>query len=1225
MSEEIDKLFQQALQLNDIECEQFLASLPEEQRAELKMLLAADAAVQDGDFLEPQSTVIQKVEIDDIPKQIGPYKILEHIAEGGMGTVFMAEQKKPIRRRVAIKIIKSDSPSKEIIARFEAERQALAMMDHQNIAKVLDAGITENKLPYFAMEYIKGIPLTEYCDSNRLTPNERLELFIQMCRAIQHAHQKGVIHRDIKPSNVLVALYDGKPIIKVIDFGLAKALQDQLMLTDKTLFTSHNRAVGTWQYMSPEQAEMNNLDVDTRTDIYALGVVLFELLTGSTPLTSKQLSKVEGLARIKLVKEEETPRPSVRLSDSGDALKTISAQRKTDVRELSKLIQGELDWIALKALDKDRSRRYESAAAFADDVQRFLHDETVEARPPSLGYRLGKTFRNHRGPILAGASFVTLLIVCLVAMSRLLWEFSVAKENETTAKNDAIETSIENQRLAKELKEEARQSRQERDVARAAEASANFQLASARWDANRAGEARDLLHQIPQRYRDNFEWQYCNRHFLGSDITCYGHADEIHCTSFSPDGRHVVSGSTDYTIKLWDAATGQELETLTGHDDAVSSVCFSPDGTRIVSGSEDATVRLWDAVTGDELKSLKGHGYPVNSVSFSPDGTHIVSCGHDYSVKLWDAVTGEQIDTHRQHKSWVYSVCFSPDGTWVASGSYGNSIILWNLVTGEKTKLRGHTSSVHSVKFSPDSTRLASASGDSTIKLWNVNAGTQLHTLKGHAESVNGLSFSPDGARIVSGSKDQTIKLWDAATGLRAITLNGHTERVLSVSFSPDGTSIASGGWDKTVRLWNAATGEENGILEGHSEPVREVCFSPDGTRIASASFDKTIRIWNSVTHIEVVRLEGHTDGVNSVSFSPDGTKIVSASDDETIRIWNPNTGEIVRILDGHASFVRSVMFSRDGTRIASGSGDKTVRLWDSTTGQLLRTLPPGHTRRVFCVDFNPDGSLIASGSWDKTIMVWDTTTGLPTMTLKGHTSRVNCVRFSRDGTRIASGSVDNTVKLWDATTGVELCTFKGHTENVRSVSFNQDGKCIASGSWDKTIKLWDATEEQEFITLKGHTKNVDSVSFSPDGTFLYSQSQTDKIVWRTKDGLCIPNAKWSPPEDPIRLTPDGLLAVPYGEEILLVDTNFKTTPSELAYRAAKARHKSWWHEERLAAVLQEKDWYAATFHAAWLLTLQPDSLDAYNALQMAHDQLEPAVSKLTPPVVANALKLPKP
>jgi serine/threonine protein kinase/tetratricopeptide (TPR) repeat protein len=422
-------------------------------RAAVERLLRARAEL--GSFQEearpqPDATVELPTPAEGPGAAVGPYKLVEAIGEGGMGTVYLARQHEPVKRLVALKVIKPGMDSRQVLARFEAERQALALMDHPNIARVLDAGATESGRPYFVMELVKGVPITRYCDDHRLPPNARLELFGQVCAAVQHAHQKGVIHRDLKPSNVLVAPYDGRPVVKVIDFGIAKAAGQPL--TDRTLVTGLGAVVGTPEYMSPEQAELNNADVDTRSDVYSLGVLLYELLTGTTPLTRARLKEAALLEVLRLVREEEPPRPSTRLSTT-DALPSIAACRGLDPKRLSGLVRGELDWIVMKALEKDRSRRYETASGLAADVRRHLAGEAVLAVPPSAGYRLRKFARRNRGGVLVGASVALGLLLAVGSLGAAVWVLAAsnaevkAEQAQTKAALDRAVKAEEQARL----------------------------------------------------------------------------------------------------------------------------------------------------------------------------------------------------------------------------------------------------------------------------------------------------------------------------------------------------------------------------------------------------------------------------------------------------------------------------------------------------------------------------------------------------------------------------------------------------------------------------------------------------------------------------------------------------------------------------------------------------------------------------------------------------------
>jgi serine/threonine protein kinase/tetratricopeptide (TPR) repeat protein len=436
-------IFDQALEIKDPSQRQayldnVCAETPDIRQKVEALLKAYEQA---GSFLEPElprleATVAESSLPEKAGTTIGPYKLLEQIGEGGFGVVFLAEQAQPVRRKVALKVLKPGMDTRQVVARFEAERQALAIMDHPNIAKVFDGGATPSGRPYFVMELVKGVPITQFCDEQRLSPQQRLELFIPVCQAVQHAHQKGIIHRDLKPSNVMVSRHDTTPVVKVIDFGVAKALGQEL--TDKTLFTSMAQMIGTPLYMSPEQAGMSDLDIDTRSDIYSLGVLLYELLTGTTPFTKERFKKAAYDEIRRIIREEDPPKPSTRLSDSKDSLPSVSAQRQMEPAKLTKLVRGELDWIVMKALEKDRNLRYETANGLAEDIAHYLHDDPVLACPPSATYRVRKFVRRHKGPVIAASVILLCLVAGVISTSAgLIWAL---REREEKARALAAKT-----------------------------------------------------------------------------------------------------------------------------------------------------------------------------------------------------------------------------------------------------------------------------------------------------------------------------------------------------------------------------------------------------------------------------------------------------------------------------------------------------------------------------------------------------------------------------------------------------------------------------------------------------------------------------------------------------------------------------------------------------------------------------------------------------------------
>jgi WD40 repeat protein/serine/threonine protein kinase len=1071
-----------------------------ELRRHVERLLQANG--QAGGFLNgsaPVATIDEPPALERPGTWIGPYKLLEKIGEGGMGEVWVAEQQEPIRRRVALKVIKPGMDSRAVLARFEAERQALALMNHPNIARVLDAGtIGESEprtsvsggsgplpdgrgsvgRPYFVMELVKGTPITEYCDIRKLSPRQRLELFVPVCQAIQHAHQKGVIHRDIKPSNVLVEMYDDRPVPKVIDFGVAKAVGQRL--TEKTLYTGFGALVGTPAYMAPEQATFNALDVDTRADVYSLGVLLYELLAGSPPFEPERLKKAALDEVLRLVREQEPPRPSTRLSTS-QSKATIAAVRQSDPDNLARLVRGELDWVVMKALEKDRTRRYDMAAGLARDVERYLKGDAVEACPPTVGYRLRKLARKHKPALATAAAFIGLLLVGTIIST---WQAVRATnaEDEAARQRDVAQ---KNEQAAQQERDEVRKANQAlqaaKDELRRTLYASNMNLAQHAWEAGNVERARELLEQLRPKVGEtdlrHFEWRYLHRQCHSNLLTLQGHTGNIHSVAYSPDGKRLASGSGDTTVKVWDAQTGQELLTLRGHTLAVSSVAYSPDGKRLASATRHFSVtsdevKVWDAQTGQELLTLKGGS---NSVVFSPDGKRLASASTGNRVKVWDAQTGQELLTLKGHTDMIWSVAFSPDGKRLASASEDKTVRVWDAQTGQQSLfLKGN---VWGLAFSPDGKRLAGVAGEVTV--WDAQTGQELLSLKDRGASS--VSFSPDGQRLVSGSSRGTLRIWDLQTGQEIRTLKGGGG---SVVFSPDGQRLASSSADKTVKVWDAHKDQEPLTLRGAGDG--SVAFSPDFRRLASASADNTVTVRDAQTGQPTLTLKGHTVLVRSVAFSPDGKRLASATWNDA-KVWDAQTGQELLTIEGRFG---SVAFSPDGKRLASGPGPipnqrAEVKVWDAQTGQELLALQAG---ALASVTFSPDGKRLASADhFGNTVKVWEAQTGQELLTLEGP-GALRSVVFSSDSKRLASAGRGG-VKVWDAQTGQPLLSLKGHTDTVQSVAFSPDGKRLAGVAGEVTV--WDAQTGQELLTLKGEGRVV----FSPDGHHLATNGPDGAVM----------------------------------------------------------------------------------------------------------------------------------
>jgi WD40 repeat protein len=976
------------------------------------------------------------------------YQIEAVLGRGGMGVVYKARHL-ALKRTVALKMVLAGGhASPEELARFRIEAEAVARLQHPNIVQIHEVGEADG-LPYCALEFVEGGNLARKIAGQPMPARVAAQLVEAVARAMQLAHSRNVVHRDLKPANVLLAT-DGTP--KISDFGLARQ-------TDSDSGETQSGAVmGTPSYMAPEQASGRAHEAGPAADIYALGAILYECLTGRPPF--KGQTPVETLDQVRT--QEPVP-PS---------------QRQAGVPR-------DLETICLKCLRKEPEKRYASAAELADDLVRYQHGEPIRARPVGGMERCVKWVK--RNPVVAGAALAVLL--ALVGGLTV----SLLKYREAEAARLAEADRVKERDAALDKADAAlEESNYQLD-------SSNFLLAVAAYNNREVYQARLRLDRIQAKHR-GWEWHYLRRQATGGIFTLFGHTRAVSSVAFSPDGTRIVTGSIDQTAKVWDARTGTPQLELKGHTHWLMSVAFSPDGTRIVTGGFDQTAKVWDARTGTPQLELKGHTGSVQGVAFSPDGTRLVTGSRDQTAKVWDARTGKPQLELKGHTGWVNGVAFSPDGTRLVTGSNDQTAKVWDARTGTPLlELKGHTSAVIKVAFSPDGTRLVTGSYDRTAKVWDARIGTPQLELKGHTGDVASVAFSPDGTRILTGSWDQTARVWDARTGTPQLELKGHTDAVNSVAFSPDGTRIVTGSYDHTAKVWDARIGTPQLELKGHTGEVSRVAFSPDGTRLVTGSYDQTARVWDARTGTLQLELKGHTSAVSSVAFSPDGTRILTGSHDGTAKVWDARTGTPQLELKGHTNQVWSVAFSPDGTRIVTGSLDQTAKVWDAQTGKPQLELK-GYTAGVRSVAFSPDGTRIATGSNDPTARVWDARTGTPQLELKGHTNQVWSVAFSPDGTRILTGSLDQTAKVWDARTGTPQLELKGHTSAVMSVAFSPDGTRIVTGSGDQTAKVWDARTGTPQLELKGHTYQVWSVAFSPDGTRIVTGSldQTAK-VWNAR------------------------------------------------------------------------------------------------------------------------------
>lgn len=1034
---------------------------------------------------------------------IGNYKLLQEIGTGGFGVVYMAEQQKPVKRKVALKIVKPGMDTREVVARFEAERQALALMSHPNIAQVFDGGSTESGRPYFVMELVKGIPITEFCDKSKLSTKRRLDLFLDICSAIQHAHQKGVIHRDIKPSNVLVTLYDGVPVPKVIDLGIAKAINQEL--TEKSLFTAYGQMIGTPQYASPEQAEMSGLDIDTRSDIYSLGVLLYELLTGETPISRDEIRKAGLQEVLRLIQEKEPTKPSMALSASCRTSTTVSEFRHEEPSRLVHMVQGDLDWIVLKALEKNRSRRYDTASGFANDIRNYLNHEPVSASPPTFRYLAGKYWRRNRRPILAVLAVFAALLVGISGMTVLYFQADSAEKQAVAERETAVSESARAE--AEKLKaQQARDAEiKQRQITQESLEQLKKTLARADFDSGlsllNGGEPRKALAYLARSLRTNPDYAPTapllvsalrdqNRVFHEQvELKGDGPIDQM---GLNKARNRIFALSTNGTAQLWNTEPVELLRTME-EPDGIKRFRYSEDGEYLVTWTTNGTLRTWITASaepaGPAIRPAGGIRW-ARLASLPEGGVRVATLTPDHWIRVWDGTTGKAITPElKAGTKAARTLVFGTKGEFVG-GRFDTQWIVWNLERQPPQRNAFHDARMRTSFYSLAHRVLVESAYDSDeFVAYDLMTGKERYRIPLKGLEYQKLVWLADGRRIVAFAKATTQAPAVATrqvTGRAMLVIDVPTGKVLSEFtvasqtlvpvIDPAGNFTLSLLNFRVLHLRSLKNGKLVKWLKAPSTLLKNYRFSPNGEFFA-ANAGNTMRVYHTGSGTPVSVCGRGNERIQAFYFSPSGRRLCTTIPAGDLSVWETRTGRPITDDLRHVTVANSVVFDPNETRIfskdtyrdAAGLAHGTVRIWKvHPTKATFRLAIP---ERVTYATFGPRSRWIAAALGTNGLRLVDRKTGDMVGPLNTDSGNYLHVDFSPDGSRLAAVTPAR-LEVWD------LATLKSEgpprfqidlgpqperrlnaprTFRASTVRFSPDGRWIGSVYQGRVARIWNA------------------------------------------------------------------------------------------------------------------------------------------------------------------------